>query len=195
MRLQIKRVKNYKIKNQKVVKSVLTHVFKNQHGSTTGMREVAVMDADMQVVFLHIFEELAERHRDDLLFGEANFGFIMATSLEVDQTSRTLLSTAATTLCFHECSACHNFEFLKGVHHEVINDLSFCDVVKNVVLIRKDARKPTDRDNYLDLHVPKKIRTETKFGSGQSSSVKYIFNYIRGGERSPVNVNKMDQLD
>ena len=52
-----------------------------------GIREVAIMDAGMQVVFLHIFEELAERHRVDLLSGEANVGFIMATSMEVDRTS------------------------------------------------------------------------------------------------------------
>ncbi|KAI4985568.1 hypothetical protein ZWY2020_018198 [Hordeum vulgare] len=59
-----------------------------------------------------------------------------------------------------------------GVHHEVINDLSFRDVVKKFVLIRKDARKPTDRENYLEVHPPNIIRTETKFGSGQSSSLK-----------------------
>ena len=52
-----------------------------------GMREVAVMNVDMKVVFLHIFQELAERHREELLSGEANVGFIMATSMEVDKTS------------------------------------------------------------------------------------------------------------
>ena len=49
-----------------------------------GMREVAVMDAGMEIVSLHIFERLAEQHREDLLSGEANVGFIMATSMEVE---------------------------------------------------------------------------------------------------------------
>ena len=81
------------------------------------------------------------------------------------------------------------------MHHEVTNDLSFRDVVKNVVFIRNDACKPTDRDNYLEVHPPNKIKTETKFGSGQCLSVNYICNYIRGGELLSVNVNNMDQLD
>ena len=54
------------------------------------MREVAVMDAGIEIVFLHILRRLAKQHRDDLLSGEANGGFIIATSMEVDQTSSKL---------------------------------------------------------------------------------------------------------
>lgn len=42
-------------------------------------REIAIIDGDIQIVFLHIFEERAERHRDELLSNEANVGFIMTT--------------------------------------------------------------------------------------------------------------------
>ena len=141
-------------------------------------------------------------------------------------TTGTLLSTGATTLCFHPCSTCHNFDFLKGysfvaliiltgfspirlivclstvigVHHQVLNDLSFRDVVKNAVLISMDAHKAIDRDNSLELPVPvpKKIKTEP-------SSVNYIFKYLLGGvcyhtlrapadcEHTDDTINKMDE--
>jgi hypothetical protein len=51
------------------------------------MREVALIDAGMRIIFLHIFEELAERHWNELLSAEANVGLIMATSMKVDQLS------------------------------------------------------------------------------------------------------------
>ena len=51
------------------------------------MREVALIDAAMRIIFLHIFEELVERHWNELLSAEANVGLIMATSMKVDQLS------------------------------------------------------------------------------------------------------------
>ena len=54
------------------------------------MREVALIDAGMRIIFLHIFEELAERHWNELLSAEANVGLIMATSMKVDQLSSKL---------------------------------------------------------------------------------------------------------
>lgn len=101
--------------------------------------------------------------------------------------TETLLSTGASSLCIHYSSTCHNFNFLK-----VLNDLYFRDAVKTDVLLRKYARKRDDMDNSL---VPKKIGTEIDFRSGQSPPVKHIFNYAMGGERPPININKMDQLD
>ena len=84
------------------------------------------------------------------------------------------------------------FACLSFFHHQVLNDLYFCDAVKNDVCLRKDARKRDDIDNSL---VPQKIRTEVEFCSRQSSPVTHIVNYIRGGEHPPVNINKMDQFD
>ena len=52
-----------------------------------GMREVAVVDANNQIVFLRIFDELVERYREQLLVGEMHASFIMATSMEVDRSS------------------------------------------------------------------------------------------------------------
>lgn len=191
---------------------VVDDVFKNSHGSNTdiagvvmyegpvdqdtdsplGLREVAVIDAGMRIIFLHIFKKLAQHHWNELLSAEENVGLIMATSMEVDQLSKTLLSTGASSLWIHYSSTCHNFNFLKGVHHQVLNDLYFRDAVKTDVLLRKYARKRDDMDNSL---VPKKIGTEIDFRSGQSPPVKHIFNYAMGGERPPININKMDQLD
>ncbi|XP_044420970.1 uncharacterized protein [Triticum aestivum] len=130
------------------------------------MREVALIDAAMRIIFLHIFEELVERHWNELLSAEANVGLIMATSMKVHQ--------------------------LSSVHDQVRDDLSFRDAIKNEVLLRKDARKQDDVDNSL---VPKITATEVDFCSGQSSPVKQNFKYIRGDERPPINVNKKDQLD
>ncbi|EMS51731.1 hypothetical protein TRIUR3_19994 [Triticum urartu] len=110
--------------------------------------------------------ELAERHWNELLSAEANVGLIMEPSMEVDQ--------------------------LSSVHHRVLNDTYFRDAVKNDVLLIKYARKQDDVDNSL---VPNKIGTKVHFRYGQSSPVKHIFNYTMGGERPPINLNKMDQLD
>ena len=52
-----------------------------------GMREVAVVDSSNHIVFLRIFDELAQRHEEQLLIGEKHYSFIMATSMEVDQAS------------------------------------------------------------------------------------------------------------
>ena len=52
-----------------------------------GMREIAVVDSRNYTVFLRILAELSERHREQLLFGERHYWFVMATSMEVDQAS------------------------------------------------------------------------------------------------------------
>jgi hypothetical protein len=52
-----------------------------------GMREVAVVDSADHIVFLRVIEELALRHREELLFGERHSSYIRATSMEVDQAS------------------------------------------------------------------------------------------------------------
>jgi hypothetical protein len=51
------------------------------------MREVAVVDSADHIVFLRVIEELALRHREELLFGERHSSYIRATSMEVDQAS------------------------------------------------------------------------------------------------------------
>jgi hypothetical protein len=51
------------------------------------MREVAVVDSTNHVVFLRIFDELAQRHTEQLLIGEKHYSFVMATFMEVDQAS------------------------------------------------------------------------------------------------------------
>ena len=107
----------------------------------------------------------------------------------VELINLTNFSTFRLTVCLY---------FVIGVHNQVLNDLSFRDVVKNAVLIRKDARKPTGRDNSFELPVPKKIKTE-------DSSVNHIFKYLLDGvcyhtlraptdcEHTADTINKMDE--
>ncbi|CAM0955422.1 unnamed protein product [Alopecurus aequalis] len=170
-----------------------------------GMREVAVVDANNQIVFLRIFDELVERYREQLLVGEMHASFIMATSMEVDRSSKSLLSTTATTLTFHRCAACHQFVKLEGVRQQIHHDLSSRDAVKSVVLLRRHAHKPNNEHNIVELPAPKKLKTKDGSISTQDFSTKYLFNYLiqstppraemihesPSGER----VNKMDLLD
>jgi hypothetical protein len=51
------------------------------------MREVAVVDVNDYTVFLRFLDELAKRHREQLLCGEKHAAIIMATSMKVDQAS------------------------------------------------------------------------------------------------------------
>ncbi|XP_020154928.1 uncharacterized protein [Aegilops tauschii subsp. strangulata] len=76
------------------------------------MREVALIDAAMRIIFLHIFEELVERHWNELLPAEANVGLIMATSMKVHQLSKTL-STGQQLYAYITPQLATNFTFLK----------------------------------------------------------------------------------
>ncbi|CAM0950456.1 unnamed protein product [Alopecurus aequalis] len=143
-----------------------------------GLREVAVVDANNQIVFFRIFDELVERYRERLLVGEMQASFIMATSMEVDRSSRSLLSTAATTLTFQRCAACHQFDKLEGVRQQIHHDLSSRDAVKNVVLLRRDAHKPNNEHNVVELPAPKKLKTKDGSISSEDFSRKHYFNYL-----------------
>lgn len=80
----------------------------------------------------------------------------------------------------------------------------FRDIIKNVVFIWRGVRKPSNGVNSIEFSAPKKLKTEYGFGCGQSSSVKHIFNYLRGGdgyhappmsiysEHTPTSVNGVD---
>ncbi|KAM3408801.1 hypothetical protein ACQJBY_001702 [Aegilops geniculata] len=46
----------------------------------------------------------------------------------------------------------------------------------------RDVCKPSNGVNSIEFSAPKKLKTEYGSGCGQSSSVKHIFNYLRGGD-------------
>lgn len=45
-----------------------------------------------------------------------------------------------------------------------INDLSFRDLIKNVVFIWKGVCKPSNEVNSIEFSAPKKLKTEYGFG-------------------------------
>ncbi|CAM0957797.1 unnamed protein product [Alopecurus aequalis] len=170
-----------------------------------GMREVAVVDANNQIVFLRIFDELVERYREQLLVCEMHASIIIATSMEVDRSSRSLLSTTTTTLTFHRCAACHQFDKVEGVRQQIHHDLSSRDAVKSVVLLRRDAHKPNNEHNVVELPAPEKLKTKDGSISSEDFSTKHFFNYLihsttpraemTHGSPSGERVNKMYLLD
>ncbi|KAM0873844.1 hypothetical protein ACQ4PT_037813 [Festuca glaucescens] len=123
-----------------------------------GMREVAVVDSSNHIVFLRIFDELVERHGEQLLIGERHYSFVMATSMEVDKAS--------------------------SVRERIYNDLYSGEAVKNVVLLRRDAQKPANEYNAVQL-------------PAQASSIKHIFNHLTQStpHTAPAQVNKFDEVD
>ena len=92
-----------------------------------------------------------------------------------------------------------------GVRQQIYHDLSYRDAVKSVVLLRRDAHKPNNEHNVVEVPAPKKIKTKDGSISSQDFTRKYLFNYLIHttplraemihGPPSGERVNKMDLLD
>ncbi|XP_051208114.1 uncharacterized protein [Lolium perenne] len=168
------------------IAGVIMHVGPIDHDTyfPLGMRELAVVDSNDRTVFLRFLDELADSHREQLFFGERHYSFLMATFMEVDQASRSLLSTTATTITFHRCLPCHQFDMLEGVRKRIHNDSAYGEAVKNVVLLRRDAQNPANE--YNTVHLP-----------AEASSIKYMYNYLKRSTpgTSPDKVDKYNEVD
>uniref|UniRef100_A0A0E0C2M4 Uncharacterized protein n=1 Tax=Oryza meridionalis TaxID=40149 RepID=A0A0E0C2M4_9ORYZ len=101
------------------------------------VREVALMDSNYQVAFLHAFDQVADFYQSQLITSETPRGIVVATALEVDKASNCLSTTAATTMLFLNNRDYQRYALLEEVRNSMFKEPVLHDANKVGMNFRK----------------------------------------------------------